>query len=73
MIFFKQYEGYQTKKGYAVMRNVASSRDVTNVHKFMVGKPEGKMIWKTRRNWENNIEMGVKEGGGFGMLLFGPG
>jgi hypothetical protein len=30
------------------------------------------MIRRARRNWENNIKMDVKEGGGFGMLLFGP-
>ena len=34
------------------------------VHRFLVGKPEGKRsLGRTRRRWEDNIEMDLQEVG----------
>ena len=34
------------------------------VHRFLVGKPEGKRpLGRPRRRWEDNIKMGVREVG----------
>ena len=35
------------------------------VHRFLVGKPEGKRpLGSPRRRWEDNIKMDLKEAGG---------
>ena len=35
------------------------------VHRFLVGKPEGKRpLGRPRRRWEDNIKMDLQEGGG---------
>jgi hypothetical protein len=37
------------------------------VHRFLVGKPEGKRpLRRSRRRWEDNIKMDLKELGGSG-------
>jgi len=37
------------------------------VHRFLVGKPEGKRsLGRPRRRWENNIKMDLQEVGGVG-------
>ena len=36
-----------------------------SVHRFLVGKPEGKRpLWRPRRRWEDNIKMDLQEVGG---------
>jgi len=38
------------------------------VYKFLVGKPEGnRPLGRSRRRWENNIEMDLREVGCGGM------
>jgi hypothetical protein len=41
------------------------------VHRFLVGKPEGKRpLERSRRRWEDNIKMELQEvGGGFGCWM----
>jgi len=37
------------------------------VHRVLVGKPEGKRpLGRSRRRWEDNIKMGLREVGGGG-------
>ena len=32
------------------------------MYRFLVGKPEEKrLLWRTRRRWENNIKMNLQE------------
>jgi hypothetical protein len=39
-----------------------TQREMRNVHKFVVGKPEGKVpLGRLRRRWKDNIKMDVKE------------
>jgi hypothetical protein len=45
--------------------HVARMRDIRNVHRVLVGKPEGKKpLGRPRRRWEYNIKMDLQEGGG---------
>jgi hypothetical protein len=47
-----------------------------NAYKILVGKPEGKRpLGRTRRRWEDNIRMDLKENrvGGRGLDSFGSG
>jgi len=38
-----------------------------DVHRILVGKPEGKRpLGRTRRRWEDNIKMDLREVGGSG-------
>ena len=48
--------------------HVARMEEGRGVHKFLVGKPEGKRpLGRPRRRWEDNIKMDLREvGGGFG-------
>jgi hypothetical protein len=46
----------------------ARMREGRGVHRFLVGKPEGKRpLGRPRRKWEDNIKMDLREvGGGYG-------
>ena len=38
---------------------------IRDVHRFLVGKPEGKSpLWRPRPRWEDNIKMDLQEVGG---------
>jgi len=40
------------------------------VHRFLVGKPEGKRpLGRTRRRWDDNIKIDLREVGGGGDLM----
>ena len=42
--------------------HVACMREGRGVHRFLVGKPEGKRpLGRPRRRWEDNIKMGLQE------------
>ena len=43
---------------------MALMEEVRDVHKFLVGKPEGKRpVGRPRRRWEDNIQMDLEEVG----------
>ena len=45
--------------------HVARMGEVRGVHRFLVGKPEGKRpLGRPRRGWEDNIKMDLQEVGG---------
>jgi len=47
--------------------HVACMAEGTGVHRVLVGKPEGKRpLVRTRRRWEDNIKMDLREVGGVG-------
>lgn len=70
--FLKKILGLSDQKIYALMRNVACSRDVTNLHKFLIGSQKGKQSEGRSVIGRMVLKMDVEEGGGFGMLLFSP-
>ena len=40
------------------------------MHRFLVGKPEGKRpLGRTRRRWDDNIKIDLREVGGGGDLM----
>jgi len=42
--------------------HVARMLEMRNAYNILVGKPEGKSpFWRTRRRWEDNIRMDVRE------------
>ena len=46
---------------------MACMAEGTGVHRVLVGKPEGKRpLVRTRRRWEDNIKMDLREVGGVG-------
>ena len=46
---------------------MARMGDGRGVHRFLIGKPEGKRpLERHRRRWEDNIEMDLQEVGGGG-------
>ena len=51
--------------------HVAHMGKVRDVHRVLVGKPEGKRpFWRPRRRWEDNIKMDLQEvGRGRGDLM----
>jgi len=47
--------------------NVARMGEGRGVHRFLVGKPEGKRpLWRPRRRWKDNIKRDLQEVGGCG-------
>jgi hypothetical protein len=45
--------------------HVALMGEGRGVHRFLVGKPEGKrLLGRSRRRWEGNIKMDLQEVGG---------
>ena len=49
------------------MAHFVSCKDVSRVHRVLVGKPEGKRpLERPRRGWEDYIKMDVQEVGGGG-------
>ena len=48
--------------------HVARMGEMRNVHRILVGKPEGKrLLGRPRRRWEDNIKMDLQEVGCGGM------
>ena len=48
-----------------VVEHVACMGEVRGVHRVLVGKPERKRpLGRSRRRWEDNIEMDLQEVGG---------
>ena len=46
------------------VRHVARMEEERDVHKVLVGKPDGKRpLWRPRRRWEDNIKMDLEEVG----------
>jgi hypothetical protein len=49
-------------------RTCGTSREVSNVYKILVGKPEGKRsLGRPRRRWEDNIRVDLKDIGWEGV------
>jgi len=47
---------------------VARTGDTRSIYRVLVGKPEGKRpLGRPRSRWEDNIKMGLQEGGCGGM------
>jgi hypothetical protein len=48
--------------------NVAGMREMRDVYRVLVGKPEGKgLLGRPRFRWKDNIKMDLQELGFFGM------